>query len=81
MPPMGGPGGRGRASMEPRKPKNTKAVIKRLFEYVGKYKIKVIIALTFVVLRTLSTLAASYMLRPLLITILFPAAERRCWED
>ena len=74
MPPMGGTGGRGRASMEPRKPKNTKAVIKRLFEYVGKYKIKVIIALTFVVLRTLSTLAASYMLRPIINNYIIPGS-------
>ncbi len=69
MPPMGrGPRGR----MEPRKPKNTKAAIGRLFGYVGIYKVKIIIALTFVVLRTLANLAASYMLRPIINNYIVP---------
>lgn len=73
MPPMGpGPGGPGRNRMEPRKPKNTKATIARLFHYVGAYKIRVIIALIFVVLRTLTTLAASYMLRPIINNYIIP---------
>lgn len=71
MPPMGGPGGRGRR-MEVRKPKDAKATIGRLFGYVGRYKIKVIIAMVFVVLKTLSTLAASYMLRPIINNYIIP---------
>lgn len=64
MPPMGGgPKGRGR---DTRKPQNTKGTIIRLFAYLGKSKAKVIISLVFVVLRTLCTLASSYMLRPLI---------------
>lgn len=73
MPPMGGPGrGHGRGMGEPRKPKNAKATIGRLFQYVGKYKAKVVIALIFVVLKTLSTLAASYMLRPIINNYIIP---------
>lgn len=74
MPPMGpgpgGPGGHGR--MKPSKPKNTKATIARLFQYVVKYKVQVIIALIFVLLRTLATLAASYMLRPIINNYIVP---------
>lgn len=72
MPPMGGPGGRGRRMGEPSKPKNAKATIQRLFAYVGKYKIKVAIALIFVVLRTLATLASSYLLRPIINNYIIP---------
>ena len=74
MPPMGpGPGrGPGRGRMEPRKPKDTKATIARLFKYVGIHKYKVALALTFVVLRTLATLAASYMLRPIINHYIIP---------
>ena len=72
MPPMGGPGGRGRRMGEPSKPKNAKATIQRLFAYVGKYKIKVMIAMVFVVLRTLATLASSYLLRPIINNYIIP---------
>ncbi|MBO6158457.1 MAG: ABC transporter ATP-binding protein [Firmicutes bacterium] len=63
MPPMGGPRGRG---MEKSKPKDTKAVINRLFGYVGKYKIHMIFALVFLVIHTLANLAGSYLLRPII---------------
>ncbi len=74
MPPMGpGPGrGPGRGGMPPRKPKDTKATITRLFKYVGIHKVKIIIALIFVVLRTLANLAASYMLRPIINNYIVP---------
>ena len=58
--------------MGPRKPKDTKATISRLFKYVGIHKVKIIIALTFVVLRTLANLAASYMLRPIINNYIVP---------
>ena len=58
--------------MGPRKPKDTKAAISRLFRYVGIHKVKIIIALTFVVLRTLANLAASYMLRPIINNYIVP---------
>lgn len=70
MPPMGP--GRGRRHIEPKKPKNTKATITRLFKYVEKYKLRVVIALVFVVLRTLTTLAASYLLRPIINNYIIP---------
>ena len=52
--------------MGPRKPKNAKAAIARLFQYVGIHKVKIVMALIFVVLRTLANLAASYLLRPII---------------
>ena len=58
--------------MGPRKPKDTKAAIARLFTYVGVHKVKIIIALVFVVLRTLANLAASYMLRPIINNYIVP---------
>ena len=58
--------------MGPRKPKDTKAAIARLFTYVGVHKVKIIIALTFVILRTLANLAASYMLRPIINNYIVP---------
>ena len=57
MPPMG-PRGRG---MEKSKPKNTKAVIARLFKYVEKYKIHIIFAMICLVIHTLASLAGSYL--------------------
>jgi len=58
--------------MGPRKPKDAKATIGRLFGYVGVHKVKIIIALVFVVLRTLANLAASYMLRPIINNYIVP---------
>ena len=63
MPPMGGPRGR---NIEPTKPKDTRAVIARLFKYVGKFKINMILALVCVIVHTLANLAASYALRPII---------------
>ena len=73
MPPMGP--GPGRGGMPPRKPKNTKATIRRLFQYVGVHKVKIVIALIFVVLRTLANLAASYMLRPIINNYIIPGGS------
>ena len=58
--------------MGPRKPKNAKAAIARLFQYVGIHKVKIVIALIFVVLRTLANLAASYLLRPIINNYIVP---------
>lgn len=67
-PPMGGPGhGPGRhARAMGGKPKETKQTIKRLLSYLGKDKIHVMIALVCVVISSLSTLAGSYMLSPII---------------
>lgn len=61
----GGPGGPGR-SRDTRKPKNTKGTILRLVSYLEKNKIRVAVALFLVFIKTIATLAASYMMRPLI---------------
>ena len=60
--------------VEPKKPKNTKKVIQRLTGYVGKYKKNVLISLLFVVISTVCTLAASYILRPLINDYIIPGS-------
>lgn len=68
-PPMGGPGhgpGGRHARAMGGKPKETKQTIKRLLGYLGKDKKHVIIALACVVISSLSTLAGSYMLSPII---------------
>ena len=64
-PGRGGPAARARA-MGGGKPKKTKEVIKRLMGYVGRHKGKLIIALMLVVIRSVSQIAGSYMLRPII---------------
>ena len=67
--PMGGPGhgpGGRHARAMGGKPKETKQTIKRLLGYLGKDKKHVIIALVCVVISSLSTLAGSYMLSPII---------------
>ena len=56
----------GPRAMDTRKPKNTKAVIARLFSYVEKFKGRMILALVCVIIHTVATLAGSYMLRPII---------------
>ena len=68
-PPMGGPGhgpGGRHARAMGGKPKETKQTIKRLLGYLGKDKKHVIIALVCVVISSLSTLAGSYLLSPII---------------
>ena len=68
-PPMGGPGhgpGGRHARAMGGKSKETKQTIKRLLGYLGKDKKHVIIALVCVVISSLSTLAGSYMLSPII---------------
>ena len=59
-----GPGG-GRG-MSKGKPKNARATVKRLFTYISKDKWKLIIVFVCTLLNTLFSLAASYMLRPII---------------
>lgn len=71
-PPMGpghGPGGR--AAKEARamlggKPKDTKVTIRRLLAYIGKDKVRVVVALICAILTSASTLAGSYLLSPII---------------
>ncbi len=55
-----------RMNMAKGKPKDTKATIMKIFSYVGKYKIFVFIALVCMVFNTVSSMAGSYMLRPII---------------
>jgi len=62
-PPMGGPrrhgpgGGHG-------KPKNAKAVIGRLWKYVSRYKLRLLLVLLCMLLSTLASLFGGYLLAP-----------------
>jgi len=64
----GGPGGpRGRhGAMSGAKPKNAGAAIKRLFAYIGNDKLKILFVFACVLGGTLSNLAGSYILRPVI---------------
>ena len=80
-PPMGGPGhgpGGRHARAMGGKPKETKQTIKRLLGYLGKDKKHVIIALVCVVISSLSTLAGSYMLSPIINGITETSRRCRC---
>ena len=65
---IGGPGGRGRASMMGKsgKPKNTKKTVIRLIKYIGEEDILFVWALVCAVIYTIGNLATSYMLRPII---------------
>jgi len=71
----GGSGSRGPGSGGPRaranamgdgKPKKTKDTILRILKYVGRHKTLLIFALFLVVIRSVSNIAGSYMLRPII---------------
>lgn len=79
MPPMGPPGGKAhRGAVHKSKPKNTKAVIKRLLSYLEADKIKIGIAFICVLISAAANLAGSYMLRPIINNLIedVSAAER-----
>lgn len=62
----GGPGGpRGRGMMGG-KPKNVKGTLGRLFKYVAAYKVRLIFVVFCMLLSTLTSLAGSYVLRPVI---------------
>lgn len=65
MPPNMNTGRRGPVT-DTRKPHNTKNTIKRLMTYIGKHKIKLIAAFVFVIISAASNLGASYMLKPII---------------
>ncbi len=57
------------------KPKDTKATLKRLFQYMDKDKKKMFLAIVFVIMNTVFTLAAAYMIRPIINLLLKPGVE------
>lgn len=61
----GGPGGPGQR-IRGGKPKNMKETIKRILSYLQKDKLKLFIVFICIMLSTVSNLAGSYMLRPII---------------
>ncbi len=77
--PTKGPGGPGRNRLSSGKPKDAKKTIRRIFSYIGRYKMRVIAAVCCLIATTIASLAGSYLLRPILNRIAepgIPAAER-----
>jgi ATP-binding cassette subfamily B protein len=67
--PMGGPGPGPRGPMHSKrgsKPKNTKVTVKRLLSYVGKYKFRLFVVLISMILTTVTSLCAGYMIAPII---------------
>ncbi len=64
----GGPGGR-RGGMAKGKPKNMGATVSRLFSYVAKYKVRLFAVILCMVASTGTSLAGSYILRPIVNNI------------
>ena len=61
-----GPGGPGRGpGGAPRKPSNTKAVVGRILSYIGQYKRRLVLVFICMIMTTVASLAASFMLRPI----------------
>lgn len=65
----GGPPGRGKGPMMGGKPKNAKGSIKRLFYYLKQDTWKLVIVMILVLLTSVSSLAGSYVLRPVINSI------------
>lgn len=57
------------------KPKDTKATLKRLFQYMDRDKRKLILAIGCVIMNTVFTLAAAYMIRPIINMLLKPGVK------
>lgn len=75
-----GPGpGHGRGSMDVSRPKDAGKTVARIFSYISQYKARLVAVLFCLILNTAASLAASYLLRPILNHIAesgIPAAER-----
>lgn len=61
-----GPGGPGRGRMPGGKPQNTGKTVKRLLSYIQEEKYKLVLVFACVIINTVSMLAGSYMLRPII---------------
>ena len=64
--PKGPRGGRGQKNMAGGKPKNVRKTVGRLFGYISQDKWKLVVVCLCVVGGTVSNLAGSYMLRPII---------------
>lgn len=65
--PGGGPGRGPRGPVS--KPRNTKKTLMRLWNYISKDKVMLVIVFCCVIMNTISTLAGSYMLRPIINSV------------
>ena len=63
---FGGPGPRGRGMGMKGKPKDLKKTVKRLLNYVGKYKGRLIVVLFCMLFTTVSSLIGGYMMAPII---------------
>lgn len=63
---MAGPGGRNKGMLAFGKPKETKKTMKRLAAYLEKDKLRLMIVFVCVIVTALSSLAGSYILRPII---------------
>ena len=61
----GGPGSHGRSKANG-KPKNVAKTVSRLLSYVGKYKLRLILVFTCMLLTTLTSLCAGYLIVPII---------------
>ncbi|MBO4894916.1 MAG: ABC transporter ATP-binding protein [Clostridia bacterium] len=77
-----GPMGPGRRMSQPRakgKPGNTGETVKRLWKYVSHYKFRLLLVILCMLTSTLTSLAASYIMRPLINDMVYsgkPASEK-----
>ena len=62
----GGRPGRGPGPRAKGKPKNTKNTIKRILNYVGKYKLRLVFVFLCMILTTVSSLCAGYLIAPII---------------
>ena len=77
----GGPGGgppRGRRAKG--KPKNVRATVGRLLSYVGKYKFRLVFVFFCMIITTLSSLCAGYLLVPIINRITLEVAPEAASE-
>lgn len=72
---VGRGGGRGRAMGPHGKPKNARGTLLRLIRYLSKEKGRIALAAVLTLLYSLSSLAASYMLRPIINQFIYRASE------
>ncbi len=71
----GGPRGGGPGGPRPHgKPKNTSATVKRLWGYVSKYKLRLVLVVFCMLFSTLTSLVGSYMLAPIINRITLAVA-------
>lgn len=73
----GGPGRRGAQNLPKVKPKDTRKTIGRIFGYLEEDKLKMAVAFLCVLVSTVTNLAGSYMLRPIINTYIAPTDGSR----